>query len=701
MGMKIIEVPAAQYLPDELDTDAQYERVVADLTEVHQIFREKLVLRNKCWDFYNNIQWTKDEIDAHITQFRKPYVFNEIAHTVDNLVGTQLQTRLDAKTMPRERGDEAMSDILNFMVKWAEQMNQLEYIESEVFKEALIGGVGSSVNTWSDKDLEWGYPGVQSIPINEMRWDIHGKKVDQSDMRWMARLMIMSRMDATELLPSHADEIEKANAVANIIQMGMDSDTWDTYQQKVLSTMIQESGRKLIAVIEHYERVIGEKYVVADEIQAQNFPFDTYNDAKEFYDGMCLQYSKSGEILYNPDGSPRVALMSSTTNKIIQTVIVGDKVVEYNETALPDFPYTLNYAYFNNGDYRGFVEQLLDPQRLINTFFSQWEYQLGASTKSLMTVITSLMPRDWQDVEKVRSEVAKTGAVIPVMRHDAITVHPNIEVNRELFDGITFGIQRIMDYGGGRNAQGFQESAAESGRAVVARAEQAGLARLPLFDMLRLWRIQVTLKLIWYIKNFVTPGQTLRIIGIDNDVQFMEMDDQLLNTLREIKVDVVIDEATKSDSTKERTFQQMKELFSVLPGMPPEIVSKIMLEYSGIPASKKREIQDTIEFYKEYSMKKAEAQKQETLTQEVKDSLFKKMIRTQQEQAQQLDDQSQELKRKEKSVKTQLDDIEKLKQQVAEGNASPEQLMQASDKLQSPDELGGAQSAVIQGALTK
>ena len=44
-------------------------------------------------------QWTELEEEAHYQQGREPFVFNEIQHKVDHLVGTQTQTRLDIKTV--------------------------------------------------------------------------------------------------------------------------------------------------------------------------------------------------------------------------------------------------------------------------------------------------------------------------------------------------------------------------------------------------------------------------------------------------------------------------------------------------------------------------------------------------------------------------------------------------------------------------
>lgn len=698
MGIATIASPVKTYLPKGEDAQAILSRIQGDLEDAYPIFEERLETRNRNLDFYANRQWDDAEIAKHIEQHRKPYVFNEIQAKVDHLVGTQMQTRLDAKCMPRERGDEAEAELLTYLVKWCEQTNNLEYIETEVFLEALIGGVGAAIIRWEREDIQYGYPKIEKVPVSELMWDVHSRKMDLSDARWMARTIIVTRMDAAEIFPEHTSLIDKATLMDSTLFTDK-SPLLSTFHKQIYNkNNSTEPGRDLLEIVEHYERFKRYRYTIADDIAGQTYEFDTEKEAKAMYNGLVEGYTSQGQVLINPDATPRIAMVIDSTDMFAQAIVIGDQLAEYNYTALTDFPFVLSFAYFVDGEYWGFVDSLVDPQRLVNTFFSQWEYQLGASNKNLITVVSSLL-RKGITIEDVRREVSKTAPVLDVFQHDAIRPWPNTPVNPELFQGIMFGIDRMTNYAGGKNALGLQENAAESGRAVLARAEQGGIGRLPLFDKLRLWRNNLTLRMVWYIKNFMPSGQIVRITGMDDDVAFVELDDGVLDTLKEIKVDIIIDEAVKSDSMKERNFQQMKELFSVIPGLPPEIVSNIMLEYSGLPQSKKSEIQKQLEFYKTYTQQKAEMMKNEKLTQEVKDSLQKQSIRQMIEGSQQLQDTEQELKKKAKNVKTQLDDIEKMRLQMAEQQNSPTQINQAQSKFLTQDELQNSRGVSTQGAM--
>jgi hypothetical protein len=397
--------------------------------------------------------------------------------------------------------------------------------------------------------------------------------------------------------------------------------------------------------------------------------------------------------MINPDATPRIQLLATATDLIQQSIVIGDQVLYTTPMKYPYFPYVLNFGYFNEGDYWGFVDDLIWPQICVNRYFTQQDYQLGAANKGLTTVVSSLLQKGF-GIEQLRQEKSKTAPLIPVLQHNAIQEHPNTAVNPELFNGINMSIMRMNDYAGGKNVLGQQENAAESGRAVIARAEMGGVGRLPLFDHLRFWRKQGSERIVWLIKNFMPTGQVLRIIGADGDVEYVEVDDQLINSLMEIKYDIVIDEVVKTETVKEAQFQALKEYASVTQ-MPWEVIAPFLLELSPIPERTKREILDGLEVSKAMKEQQAQQQKQQKMTQEVQDSLFKAMLRKQADQGEEIKAQEQEAQRKEKNLKTKLDDIEAAKMEMSQGHTSPTEQNQMFDKLQTPEELSRVQQLQV------
>jgi hypothetical protein len=698
----VLESPVKKYILTREETGKILSRVYDDHNSVKDFFTEKAETAIQNWRYYEPNKQFSDAEKLRVTKDKRiPYEFNEIFQKIDHLVGTQTQTRLDTRILGRERSDEAASELLTFIVKWMEQVNDIEYIETSVFQEGLIGGCGAVVIRWQLSDVDRGYCEIESVPPNELYWDNMYKRMDMKDARWMMRVQDMTRIDAIEIFHEYEEQIKDA------IQYmpgagGRIQNTYNEFQDSARRSgyRLTDESRELLTVVEYYEKVKVYKYTVADDIAGDVRKFDGYGEAKAYYDGLVDGYTKNGEALIHVNGTPRCVLATNMVDNVVQTIVIGDQVIMHEPTILPFFPYEVFFAYFDKGDYWSFVEYMIYPQMLINRFFSQWDYILGTSPKALMTVIPNLLSQGWT-TDKVSDEAGKTAPVIPVKAHAALKMHENQQVNPGYFQGIDFGRNFMQEATGGKNALGLTESAAESGRAVIARAEQGGIARLPLFDKLRYWRKNLTLKMVWYIKNFMTAGQVLRIIGADEDVQYVEINNDLLDTLQEIELDVIVDEAVKSASVKQAQFQDFQKWLAVTPGIPTEISSSIMLELSSIPQSKKRDIMQQLEFHKEYTMKKAEAERLQKLTQEVKDSLLKTEIKSELQRTDELKDIQDQAGKAEKEVRTQLGKLQEAEMEYRDNNLLPSEKLALQDKMRSPEDIQGANAAGIMGSMQR
>jgi len=644
--------------------------ILSDLESVKDVFHRKFNKHLENVDYYAGRQWTEEEEELHRMQFRHPYVFNEIQHKVDHLIGMQTQTRLDVMAVGREKTDQQGADILTLLIKWANQINNVEKVETEVFLDAAIGGVGASVVYWAYNDMAYGFPKIEKVPINELYWDGDAKKQDLSDARWMARVMNVSRGTANELYPGYESTIKKVvgGTGSNAITGFIDQEKTKRQEDMALYGFPNENeSRDIIQIIEYYEQYKKGVYVVLDDVIGDKYEFDDEKYAIKFANGLIKGYIEGDIDVYHEDSSLKIKVQCVEIPAIEQSVLASDILLFTQEIDIPFFPFDVNFAYHIDGDYWGFIDNLVSPQIAVNRFFSMWDYAVGASAKSPITVMESLLPRG-KDIEDVRREMKNVSPVLPVLNHSAIDFKPNVPVRPELFQGIQFGINRMNDYAGGRNVLGFQENAAESGKAVMARAEQGGLARLPLFDNLRQWRRDLTYKMVWWIKNYMDKRQQLRIIGGDKDVQFMEIDDGVLDTIRELKYDIIVDEVARSESMRERKFEQLKQLFSVMPGMPPELITEFMLEYSDIPEAVKKELLNKLEHYKDYIAKKAQMQEEEKMQKSVMDSIKRKELKDAAERGEELSEKQAEVEKEQGKFEKQLKETEKMKEKLREEN---------------------------------
>jgi hypothetical protein len=376
-----------------------------------------------------------------------------------------------------------------------------------------------------------------------------------------------------------------------------------------------DAEKAYIIIIEFYEKVRKCKYIVTDLARDSVEAFDDEVEADLYLKGLLDSYTMNSEILIDEQGNDRVYMQETGRDAIYQSVICGDRCAHRIETDLPDFPFTLCYGYFQDGTYFPPVDQLYHPQIFYNRMIAEFDNQIGRSAKHLTMVVESQLATGFT-YNDVVAGIARTGFVVPVRNPDAIKQLPNQPVSPDLPNAISFASSFMIEAVGGSNALGLQENAAESGVAVQRRQQAAGTARLPLFDHLRLWRKKVTEKMVWYIKNYLDEQQTIRIVGKDNlgkdTVEFIVLDDGIMDTLKEIETDISISERSDTETSRQSQFQQLMEIFKVSgETIPAELKLMTIIKFSDIDPKEKNELLSSIQFYQKYMQEMMEMQHQE------------------------------------------------------------------------------------------
>lgn len=329
------------------------------------------------------------------------------------------------------------------------------------------------------------------------------------------------------------------------------------------------------------------------------------------------------------EGNDLVSIVTLSKDIVIQTLIFGDEAVSREVTDLPDFPYQVSFCYHDDGEYWSFVDQLIDPQMFQNRMISELDNQIGRGNKNIMTVIEAKLKRGFS-IENLNREASKVSPKIPVLAHDAINVVPNQPAQSDLVPAISMAISHMTDIVGGRNALGLQENAAESGAAVRARQEAAGMARMPVFAHINSWRRKVTEMALWYMRRYLAPEQQMRILGEDGKPEWILLEQPILDSLASARMDIVISEAVDTVTAKERQFVQVKELFQTIgPALPPDVIITTLLEYSSLEQTTKDRILALIPSIQQYQQQQAEQQKMQKMQQSVQDSVMKKQMKEQ------------------------------------------------------------------------
>jgi hypothetical protein len=621
-------VIAREAFADENLSDV-YTRIWEDIETARPLFVQQWDEARRNSAFVQGNQWDQDEIEAHHRQSRIPYVFDQISPKVNAVLGVHSARRVEAQAIPTEPGDEPTAYIANRLIKWCEQINRMDEVENEVFYDMIVKKAGATVTRWALTDGLSGRPVVERIPIYQMMWDANSVDVSLSDAKWMARILPVSRQDAIERWP------EFEEAVRNSAGFGNESTVSRFEVMTPRQQYMAEAGRALketdlrgdIMAIEHFEKIRQYIYIVVDQVANEITEYDEQGLAQSHIEGLYQQYAEGDVNLVDPSGNDLVYIVTLSKDIVIQSLIFGDECVSREVTDLPDFPYQISFCYHDDGEYWSFVDQLIDPQMFQNRMISELDNQIGRGNKNIMTVIEAKLKRGFS-IEKLSIEASKVSPKIPVLSHDAINVVPNQPAQSDLVPAISMAINHMTDIVGGRNALGLQENAAESGAAVRARQEAAGMARMPVFAHINSWRRKVTEMCLWYMRNYLAADQQMRILGEEGKPEWLLVSQDALDSLTNAKMDIVISEAVDTVTAKERQFVQVKELFQTIgPMLPPDIVITTLLEYSSLEQTTKDKILGMIPSVQQYQQQQEEQKKMAKLQQSVQDSMAKKKMK--------------------------------------------------------------------------
>lgn len=616
---------------NEKSPGERYNDVMEDLRNVYPVFLDSYARAQRNVDFYMGRQWSNNELRAFHRQMRPPYVFNRIFPIVNNLLGAQQQTKMDVKALPVEIGDDYAVMMTNKIIKWMEQINNIDYIEQEIFKHGILEGFSVTQVRWQHSDFVDGMPLIERIPMNQIMWDASSQQPDLSDARWIARIIPMQKPDAITEFPEYAELVESASwGVSDTYYMLRDAINRNTFMQEYgYGYDIEERG--IVWVVEHYEKVPEYEYVVVDNAIGTSIKsFDSERDANKYMEGLIDQATENARDLKDEFGNDMIFCVTLKRNTYLQSIVLGSECVSFTKTDLPETTYQVYIPISVNGEFTSPIDSLISSQRFTNRMISEWDNQMMRTNKAAMTVIQGMLDQGWS-VEDVAQQRGRSGVVIPVRDHGAIQMLPNQPASSDFPNLLNVAQSYMMEAAGGANILGLQENAAESSKTVRARQAAAGLARLPLFKSLEQWRKKVTEMAVWQCKQYLTPGQQLRIIGDDKDVEFVAFEENELDTIREARTDFLIESTVDSAIARESTIDSLREFFQSMQGaIPGDVAASILLELDpNIPKETKERVLGMIKSYGEFRQKEEEAASQQKIQSQAERSVQGQALRDQ------------------------------------------------------------------------
>lgn len=178
----------------------------------------KLAERDR--DYYDNDQWTKEELAILRKRKQPALTINYIKRKVEFLRGYERRQRSDPKAYPRTPQHTDMADAATDSLRFVADQNDFDEVRSQVYENLLIEGFGGAdvvvENHPSGADVL-----IQYVPWDRLFYDPHSRKPDFSDAKYKGIVIWMDKEEAYELFPDRRDAIETTLSSVSL------SDTYD------------------------------------------------------------------------------------------------------------------------------------------------------------------------------------------------------------------------------------------------------------------------------------------------------------------------------------------------------------------------------------------------------------------------------------------------------------------------------------------
>jgi hypothetical protein len=459
-----------------------------------------LVKANKCDQFYLGHQWdpvVKKQLDS---QRRPALTINKILATVSNIQGDQIQTRAEVTFKPLHVSGEDLSNELSVLAKQTSGANRLEWKEGEVFADGVITSRG-----FFDVRLDFkrNMQGEIAITVPNPRnvlIDPDGEEYDPDTWKDVIYTKWLSPQDiATLYNQADADYLEFNNTNPYTNDIDSIQKAFDTFGGQSHYYTFNAVARKVVRNIRVLER-----------------QYKKLTKCKYFVD------KQIGDIRLIPENwdRDRIAYVAQTYNlgviekveeRIRWTVTAGQCRLHDAWSPFKHFSFVPFFPHFRRGNTMGIVENLLDPQELLNKVSSQELHIVNTTANSGWKVKRNSLRN--MTIEELETRGAQTGVIIEVddPDKDLIKIEPNqiptgIERISYKAEEHIKSISNIDD-----NALG-QDREDVSAKAIKAKRARGSVNQLKVMENLNYTRLLMWRNILDIYQEYYTEPRMYRIV---------------------------------------------------------------------------------------------------------------------------------------------------------------------------------------------
>jgi len=543
-------------------------------------------------DYNDHRHWRAEDAQVLLQRGQAPLVYNAGRQTIEWLSGTEKRMRKDFKVLPREPDDEQNAEVKQHLLKYTDDANFTQWHRSHAFKRMCVSGLWwleEGLNP--DPEQEIIYSGSEDWK-NVLR-DSRGRDLMLRDYRYIFRrkrldldyayaMMAVVNKERARILLSEGysrtvdDDVNDMGTpwylgeqLTNASEAGAKgafrkSASFDERSSFLQSTGYYDNGRRMsVDIIETFYRV----------------PISCEVFVGGMFDGRIYNEQDPRHRYLKRRGVPMRAAVRMKMHTMISTerhwLWNGPSPFTHNRfTLIP----LIAYQRARDGQIYGVWRGMRDLSDDTNKRRAK---ALWALSSNRVIVGKDSISKD-QSIDIIRHEAAQPDGVLLETTPNSIrTLENQIDVQGNLAMAEA-NVNAIREMGGVTAENLGYNTAAQSGKAIIAKQEQGALTTSDLFDnYVMAIKIQGMLRLS-HIEQCYTQRKALRIVGRGKPFDWIVLNEydpetgEFKNDVTQRQADFEVDVQDFRASLQQAGLESMFNLLGQLATFAPQVVLHVL-----------------------------------------------------------------------------------------------------------------------------